>query len=109
MTTKKPSQAEDEYIIKQDALARHKRAVEKARAMEAAAREEQKKLHFMKCPKCGMELEAVIFRGVTIDKCYSCNGTWLDAGELETLAGHGGDAVSRIVELFRGIPRAKPL
>ncbi len=101
MSTHKPSQAEEEYIIKQEALARHKAAVEKAAKMAAAEREARKKEHFMKCPKCGMELEAVVFRGVTIDKCYHCNGTWLDAGELETLAGHGGDALSRFAAIFR--------
>jgi hypothetical protein len=97
----KPSQSEEEYIVKQEALARHRAAVDKARAMATAERERAKQLHWMKCPKCGMDLEAVVFRGVTIDKCYHCNGTYLDAGELETLAGQEGDVLSRVAAIFR--------
>jgi hypothetical protein len=101
MAPQKPSQNEEEFIAKQEALARHKAAVEKSKQMAAAEREQAKKLHFMKCPKCGMDLESVLFRAVTIDKCYHCNGTWLDAGELETLAGHGGDILNRVAAIFR--------
>ena len=43
MSTHKPSQAEEEYIIKQEALVRHKAAVEKAQKLAATDREERKK------------------------------------------------------------------
>lgn len=99
---------EEEYIAQQEALTRHKAALERAREMEAEEREARRREHYMKCPKCGMDLETIIYRGVAIDKCYHCNGTWLDAGELETLAGHGGDVLSRIAGIFRGGPKAGP-
>jgi hypothetical protein len=102
MSTHKPSQSEEEFIVRQEALVRHKAAVEKARKMAAAERDERRRLHWMKCPKCGFDLESVVYRGVTIDKCYHCHGTWLDEGELERLAGHGGDALSKIAEIFHG-------
>ena len=101
MSIQKPSQSEDEYIARQEAVARHKAAVEKGKELASHEREERRKQHWMKCPKCGMDLETIVFRGVTIDKCYHCNGTWLDAGELDTLAGHGGDVLSRIAEIFK--------
>ena len=41
----------------------------------------------MFCPKCGGNLRPVLFRGITIDRCLSCEGVWLDAGELEKVAG----------------------
>ncbi len=100
-STQKPSSAEEEFIAKQEALSRHKAAVEKARKLAADEMEAAKKLHWMKCPKCGMDLDSMVFRGVTIDKCHHCNGTWLDAGELEMLAGHGGDVLSRVAAIFR--------
>jgi Zn-finger nucleic acid-binding protein len=34
-----------------------------------------------------MELKEIEVRGVQVDRCFSCNGTWLDAGELEKLGG----------------------
>ena len=101
MSTKKPSQSEEEYIAKQEALGRHKAMVERVRAMNKEQREQLQRLHYMKCPKCGMDLQPTVFRGVTIDKCYSCNGSWLDAGELETLAGHGGDVLRHVADFFK--------
>ncbi|MBK6916071.1 MAG: zf-TFIIB domain-containing protein [Deltaproteobacteria bacterium] len=44
----------------------------------------------MHCPKCGMELSEITFRGVKVDKCFACGGVWLDDGELEELAGKPG-------------------
>ena len=41
--------------------------------------------HFMKCPKCGQDLEEIAFADVMIDKCKGCKGIYLDAGELELL------------------------
>ena len=66
--------------------------------------ERRRKEHWMKCPKCGWDLEPTVFRGVTIDRCYHCGGTYLDAGELETLAGRGGDVLSIIASVFRPGP-----
>lgn len=38
-----------------------------------------------RCPKCGERLEEEMFCDVTIDKCPSCRGIWLDEGELDIL------------------------
>lgn len=53
-------------------------------------RRELKRLHWMRCPKCGAELDEIVFRGVRVDKCFSCGGVYLDDGELEQLAGKPG-------------------
>ena len=47
-------------------------------------------LHWMRCPKCGLLLDEITFRGVKVDKCFSCGGVYLDDGELEQLAGKPG-------------------
>lgn len=38
------------------------------------------------CPVCREPMIAYQLEGVEIDRCLECGGTWLDAGELETLA-----------------------
>jgi hypothetical protein len=101
MSTKKPSTEEDEYFAKEDAARRHKIAAEKSKKTAADERERLKKLHHMKCPKCGFDLETVLFQGVNIDRCFHCGGNWLDHGELEQLAGHDSDIIKRIVAVFR--------
>jgi Zn-finger nucleic acid-binding protein len=49
-----------------------------------------------------MELKTMRFRGVTVDKCFNCHGSWFDAHELEVLAGHEGPGLlERIAAVFR--------
>lgn len=50
-----------------------------------AERERQKKLHHMKCPKCGGDLVEVEHEGIKVDRCKSCQGVFFDAGELDEL------------------------
>ena len=81
----KPSRAEDEYFAKQELERRKKWAQEQAGKMAAEEKERIKKQHYMKCPKCGMDLTTIEFQGISIDKCPNCNGTRFDAGEVEQL------------------------
>ncbi len=45
----------------------------------------RKELHWMKCPKCGSDLQHVNIEEMKIDKCPLCEGVFLDRGELEEL------------------------
>ncbi len=38
------------------------------------------------CPACDAPLIAFEFKGVELDHCVQCQGTWLDPGELEQIA-----------------------
>ena len=39
----------------------------------------------MHCVRCKTEMKKNNLRGVLVDHCSTCNGVWLDAGELEAL------------------------
>jgi Zn-finger nucleic acid-binding protein len=39
------------------------------------------------CPKCDVGLFILNFKAIEVDYCERCRGIWLDAGELEQLAG----------------------
>jgi hypothetical protein len=82
----KPSQAEEDFIAREEIEKRHKLAVELSARQQKADADALRQAHFMRCPKCGQELQGIDFRGVHVDRCFHCNGTWLDAGELELLA-----------------------
>jgi uncharacterized protein len=41
----------------------------------------------MKCPHCSSVLITLEFAGFEIDRCFKCQGIWLDSGELECLLG----------------------
>ena len=102
MSLKKPSESEDEYFAREEAAKLQRQAAEQAQRMEKIEREERKKLHFMKCPKCGFDLREVPYRGITMDKCFECGGIWLDDRELEHLTGQSdANVFSGILKLFR--------
>ncbi|MEE9384093.1 MAG: zf-TFIIB domain-containing protein [Nannocystaceae bacterium] len=87
MTPRSPNETEAEYIARQE-IDRRRRAAQKRREeMAQADQEAQQKLHWMRCPKCGFELVEVEYRKISVDRCLSCGGTFLDEGELEQVAG----------------------
>ncbi|MBL8633818.1 MAG: zf-TFIIB domain-containing protein [Myxococcales bacterium] len=102
MSISKPSGAEEEYFVREEAARRQREALENAKKIEQAEREAAKKLHHMKCPKCGFDLQEINFKGVSIDKCFNCGAMVFDAGEFEMLAGNEDTNIfSSIVNVFR--------
>lgn len=82
----KPTTSEEAFFAQQEAERRKSEARAKAERAEAQEREARKLLHWMHCPKCGSELAEIGYRDQRVDRCESCGGVWLDAGELEALA-----------------------
>ncbi len=82
----KPSEKEEQYFARLE-LERRKKA-EEVRRQRLATEEKKalKALHHMRCPKCGMKLREIEYKTIKVDKCFSCDGIWLDAGELEAVA-----------------------
>src|SRR3972149_2755146 len=79
----KPSSAEEEYFAREEAEKKRKLALDVKRQTAAAELERLKEQHWMRCPKCGLELHTIHMRKVDVDACMSCGGLWLDKGELE--------------------------
>jgi len=73
---------EDRYFAQRDRELIEKLKREQPSAQEATARQEA----LMRCPKCGTKLNSVKHHDVSVEECPSCQGLWLDRGELETLA-----------------------
>jgi len=81
------SSKEDEYFAKVEADKLRTLAEQHRREMEEAERDRLKEMHWMRCPKCGMGLEEIEFRGIKIDKCFTCGGMYFDEGEFDQVAG----------------------
>lgn len=102
----KPSNTEDEYFAREDIEKKRKLAFKQAQETEQQRRDELKKLHFMKCPRCGMDLHALKKGDVEVDTCFHCKGVWLDAGELEHLMDtmgqeNSGKVMKAVLGLFQ--------
>lgn len=81
MNENKPSRTEDEYFVKQDAeLIKQQRA-----RLDADRANAERRSHFMKCPKCGADLQETEFHHIKIDRCADCKGVWFDHGEVEMM------------------------
>jgi hypothetical protein len=99
------SKSEEDYFARDEVDKKRKRAEQQLEQIEEKRRKELKELHWMKCPKCGMDLQAIRRGEVEIDTCFGCQGIWLDAGELEQILGAGiekaGGVMRAVAELFR--------
>jgi uncharacterized protein len=101
----KPSNQEEEYFAREDLEKKRKLALKQKDELAAQERERLKQLHWMRCPKCGLELQMVKEGSVEVDTCFNCKGVWLDEGELDQLrrqpeAGPGSRAVDAILNIF---------
>jgi len=81
----KPSSKEEEFFAKEEAKKKKELEKHKQSKMKSLERQKLKELHYMKCPKCGMDLKEISYFDVKIDQCTECEGVWLDHGELDTL------------------------
>jgi len=95
------SSNEEEYFARQEMERRRKFAEERQTRLLAEERERARSLHFMKCPKCGMELDEIAFGEIRIDKCFGCEGVWLDKGELESIRKKEAGFLGKMLDVFR--------
>ena len=97
----KPSANEEAYFAIQELERRRTIAEERQVSLRAEERARERALHFMKCPKCGVQLEEIAFFDVRIDKCPGCGGIWLDCGELEMIRKKDSGLGGKLLALFR--------
>lgn len=97
----KPSEREAEYIARMEYDRLKKIEEEKHKKLKAEEKNKLKELHYMRCPKCGMEMIEIDYKGIEIDKCSECEGIWLDAGELEAVAKLEKTGLDKLFGVFR--------
>lgn len=97
----KPSENEEVYFTRLELERRRKAAEERQAALQVEEREKARALHHMKCPKCGMQLEDINYADVRVDKCFGCEGVWLDRGELDIIRKKDAGFVGTLLNAFR--------
>ena len=93
-------EGEEAYFVRLEVERVRKVAGERQAKLLAEERERDRAIHFMKCPKCGMQLEEISFGDVRVDKCFSCDGLWLDKGELDLIREKDGGFMGRLLSVF---------
>lgn len=97
----RPSEREAEYIARMEYERLKKAEEEKHKKLAADEKKRLKELHYMRCPKCGMELLEIDYKSLKIDKCSECAGIWLDAGELEAIAKLEKSGLDKLFSVFK--------
>lgn len=92
------SQLEAEFHKReQEAIAKLRAQLNESR--KGASQAAQREAHWMRCPKCGGQMQEKSLENVMVDQCTSCKGVYFDAGELEMLVKHakpGGGFLARL-------------
>ena len=96
-----PSKNEEEYFARIEFERRKTMEVEKVKKLAEEEKKNLKNLHHMRCPKCGMELSEIEFKGIKIDKCFQCDGVWLDAGEMDALSKLEKTVMDKLFRVFK--------
>ena len=100
MALMKPSEREEEYFAREMFEKKQKVEQEKQQKLAEAERQKAKELHHMKCPKCGMGLVEIDYKSLKVDKCSSCEGVWLDSGELAQIIKLEKGALDKLFSVF---------
>lgn len=76
---------EEEYFYKVNQELIERRRKELDLALARKEEQNQKNIHWMKCPKCGSTMEGIRLFQIQVEQCTHCLGVYMDRGELETL------------------------
>lgn len=97
----KPSDNEEEYFARLELEKRKQMEEEKHKKLAEEEKKRLKELHYMRCPKCGMELIEIDYKQIRVDKCFGCEGVWLDAGEMEAISKLEKTALAKMFSVFK--------
>ena len=90
---------EERFFHEKDIALLKKKREELTAARREREHEAAKAEHWMKCPKCGDNLQEIDMDGILVDKCGGCDGIFFDRGELELMIESKG-ALRRLKKLF---------
>jgi len=98
---KKPSEQEEEYFARIEFEKRKQIEEEKQKKMIEEEKKRLREIHYMRCPKCGMQLIEIDYKNIKVDKCSGCDGIWLDAGELEAVSKLEKTGLDKLFSVFK--------
>jgi hypothetical protein len=80
-----------------------RKKIEEERHIQLAEQEKKRlqELHYMRCPKCGMQLIEIDYKNIKVDKCSGCDGIWLDPGELEAVSRLEKSGMDKLFGVFK--------
>ncbi|HJN76526.1 MAG TPA: zf-TFIIB domain-containing protein [Myxococcota bacterium] len=96
----------DEAFFEGEIERLRKLALEQGQRIGESERERLRELHWLRCAKCGMQMETVMYAGLQMERCFHCGGTYMDQPELEKVARESSPLVHGLVARLQG-PEAR--
>ena len=81
----KSREGEDERSALPELENKNKTEEERQKKRDEKRKRQARVLHWMKCPKCGMDLIEIDYKHIKVDKCSHCDGIWFDVGEIAAM------------------------
>jgi len=72
-------------MLEDAARRRDKRLQAEAAKRDQAVLDQLREAHWLKCPKCGHDMQVLTLEGIEVDSCTRCQGVFFDRGEIEAL------------------------
>ncbi len=91
---------EERYFHEKDLEQLKRKRDELNRTRAERATQDAKGKYWMKCPKCGADMQEIEMDGILVDKCSGCEGIYFDRGELELMIEAHRGGLSRLKKLF---------
>lgn len=98
---KKGKDLEADYFIREELASKHKLEQENMRRRKKAENDELKALHFMKCSKCGHDLETRRMSYIDIDQCTSCGALVLAPQDVERFIAEEKSILKGLIDFFK--------
>ncbi len=78
--------ARHEQELLREARVAHEQRMKQLEEEQRAGEERRlRELHFLKCPKCGYDMNVLQVSSIEVEQCGRCEGIFLDRGELDEL------------------------
>lgn len=98
---KKGKDLEAEYFNQENAASKH-RLIEQEKRKSLKAQDEQlKALHFMKCPKCGHDLNTKRMSYIDVDQCSSCGVLVLAPEDIDKFIAEEKSILKTFIDFFK--------
>lgn len=92
---------EADYFLKENASTKHKFQHDQGKRNKKAHDEQLKALHYMKCPKCGHDLETKRMSYIDVDQCSSCGVIVLEPENIDRFITEESSILKSLIDFFK--------
>lgn len=97
----RPHEAEEEYFARLEVEKKCKLAEKKRDQMAKQEVEQLKKIHTRRCAECGQELAVIVYKGISVNKCFHCGGAYLSKEAFQKLCGEDSRFLNLFMDIFQ--------